>query len=300
MHTVDEFAEAFLSRWRSGGTRAEPPELLDALSRARERAVSASPSFCVAPKVLGEVVAARLESAPEPASALARLNIEELCLAIACGEGDAAALEVFETRYAPDMRSTLERLGFDSATVDEVAQNVREMLFVAGVGRRPGILGFRGHGQLRAWLRAVVSRTAFRLSRGRRPAVAFNEATHAIAGKDDIELEYLKKTYGHAFEEAFRDALALLPIADRLLLKQRFRLQMTVAELGELHAVNASTVSRWVADARDRLVISTRKIMMKRLGLRPADMSSILRLIESRVEVSLTTLIDRDVRQVSG
>jgi RNA polymerase sigma-70 factor (ECF subfamily) len=298
---VDEFAEVFFSRWRRGSPAGDEPrrELLDALAAARERAGAAWPSLVLAPEVLAEELAARLEDEPEPAAALARLNLEEVCLAIACGHGNAAALEIFEARYAPDLRATLERLGFDRSAADEAEQNVRETLFVAAEGRRPGILGFAGHGQLRGWLRAVASRAAFRLSRGRRPSVPIDEAAHAIAGKDDVELDYLKRTYGHAFEEAFRAALAAMPVADRLLLKQRFRLQMGVVELGALHGVHASTVSRWVADARERLATATRQTMMDRLGLPQAEMSSILRLIQSEIDISLTSTVPRDAPHVS-
>jgi RNA polymerase sigma-70 factor (ECF subfamily) len=300
---VDELAEAFLSRLRAAEGRREEPsgELLAALAAVRDRAVAAWPTFAVAPKRLGEELAARLENEPDAAGALANLNVEELCLAIACAQGDAAALDVFESRYAPDMRVTLERLGFPPSSVDEAEQNVREMLFVAPEGRRAGILGFGGHGQLRGWLRAVASRAGFRLSRGQRTAVPLDEGAHAIAGKDDVELQYFKKTYGQAFEAAFREALAEMPVADRLLLKQRFRLQMTVVELGELHAVHASTVSRWVADARERLVSTTRKRMMEKLGLRAAEMSSILRLIQSEIDITLTSATSDDAaHRLSG
>jgi RNA polymerase sigma-70 factor, ECF subfamily len=265
-----------------------------ALSAACDRAASAWPSFTVAREVLTEEFAIRLQDDPEPATALARLNVEELDLVIACAWGDRAALDIFEARYASDMRATVERLGFDRTAADEAVQNVRAMLFVAPEGERPGILGFGGHGQLRGWLRAVASRAAFRLSRGRRQAVRLDEAVHVVAGEGDVELAYLRKKYGQAFESAFREAFAAMPVSDRLLLKQRFRLGMPIAHLGELHGVHASTVSRWVTDARERLVAATRTTMMHRHGVPPDEMSSVLRLIQSEIDVSLTTAAAND------
>jgi hypothetical protein len=52
--------------------------------------------------------------------------------------------------------------------------------------------------------------------------------TRSSAPAGDLELEYMKKTYGEAFQRAFAVALAAMPADDRLLLKQRFRHQLTV------------------------------------------------------------------------
>jgi RNA polymerase sigma-70 factor (ECF subfamily) len=62
-----------------------------------------------------------------------------------------------------------------------------------------------------------------------------------------------------------------------------------VTELGVLHGVHASTISRWVTDARSRLVAGTRSAMMRRLRLGGPEVSSILRLIHSEIDISLST-----------
>ncbi len=71
----------------------------------------------------------------------------------------------------------------------------------------------------------------------------------------------MKKQYGAAFERAFAQAFAALSVEDRLLLKQRLRHQLGVVELGKLYGVNAGTISRRVAAARERLVAATRSEM---------------------------------------
>jgi RNA polymerase sigma-70 factor (ECF subfamily) len=77
-------------------------------------------------------------------------------------------------------------------------------------------------------------------------------------------------------------------------------LNMTVVELGALYGVHASTASRRVTEARDRLVAATRDVMMKRCNLGRAEVSSILRLIQSEIDLSLSTAIDEHVRKASG
>jgi RNA polymerase sigma-70 factor (ECF subfamily) len=273
--------------------------LVDALADARARAIAAWPALTLPLDALVEDLAARVDREDDPVAALLQLNVEELALAIAWARKDPAALAVFESHYASDMRRTLEQLGFDHATVDEAEQSVREMLFVGRDGARPGILGFGGFGRLRGWLRVVVSRAAFRLARDVSP-VEPQEALEAIAGDDDFELSYLKRTYARAFESAFHDELARLSASDRLLLKQRFQHGMTVTELGRLHGVHASTISRRVTDVHTTLVGRIRKNMTEHLGLGAGEVSSIFRLIQSQIAISLISEGEGHVRKLSG
>ena len=128
--------------------------------------------------------------------------------------------------------------------------------------------------------------------RERKRGARFEELSDAGAGSiaDDAELAYMKKHYGAAFQSAFRSALAGLPAKDRLLLKQRFKHHVGVEDLGRMHGVHAGTISRWVTAARDALARGTREVMMKELDVSKADVSSILRLIESQIDVTLSTV----------
>jgi RNA polymerase sigma-70 factor (ECF subfamily) len=57
-----------------------------------------------------------------------------------------------------------------------------------------------------------------------------------------------------------------------------------------LYAVNAGTISRWVQAARDSLAGLTRAAMMRELGVGTVDLDSILRLIHSQLDVSLSAV----------
>lgn len=211
----------------------------------------------------------------------------ELYLALACGHGDAGALAVLEREYISTLPAALHRICNGGSAVDEVLQAVREELLVARPSAPARILGYAGRGPLRSWLRSVAVRTAMRMNR-----VAPHEVLDedAAAGADaDLELAFMKKTYGEAFQRAFRGALAGLPEDKRLLLKQRYRHQMTVEQLGAMHAVNAGTISRWVAAAREQLVGATRAAMMAELDVGGTDVESILRMIHSQIDVTLST-----------
>ena len=218
----------------------------------------------------------------------ATLAVPELALAFACADGDAAALAILDRDYLVSLRPALAQLGLTASAIDETLQLLRHELLIAPAGGAPRILNYGGRGALRGWLRAVATRMGLRqVGPGREDAL--DDHRHAPVADDDLELAYMKKTDGAAFHRAFAAALVALPADERLLLKQRFRHQLTVEELGRLHGVHAGTISRWVAAARDHLVKATRSEMMSQLGVGGADVESILRLIQSQIELSLST-----------
>ena len=267
------------------------PELEVALATAFEAAHTAWPGLAIADAAFGAHLARLVHDDDAPAAALGQLAIADVYLSLACAGGDPAALAILDRDYFAELRPTLSRLGLAPGAIDEALQIMREELLTARAEAPPRILGYGGRGQLRGWLRSVAARTGLRGQRQPQRHETLDGEVHATAGAD-LELGFLKRTYGEAFREAFRTAVAELPADDRVLLKQRFRHQLTVEELGAMHGVHAGTISRWVAAARDRLVAGTRKAMMKQLGVDRDDVSSILRLIQSELEISLSTLGD--------
>jgi RNA polymerase sigma-70 factor (ECF subfamily) len=267
------------------------PALDVALEAVLAAARAAWPDLPVSEARFAEQVARLIAGDPAPVDALGQLHAADVYLAVGCADGVAGALAALERAYLPDLRATLSRMGLTASAIDETLQVVREELLVARPDAAPRILGYGGRGQLRGWLRAVAARTGLRGFRRPQAHEELDGEVHATAG-DDLELDYLKRTYGDVFRAAFRTAVGELSADDRVLLKQRFRHLVTVEELGALHGVHAGTISRWVAAARDRLVAGTRTVMMRELGVARADVSSILRLIQSEMEISLSTLGD--------
>ena len=267
-----------------------PVDAAAALVAAREAAHAAWPDFAIADARFGAHLGALVQGEASPLEALGRLRAAEVYLTLACADGVRAALDAFDRAYLAAMRVPLERMGLAKSAVDEAIQIVRtELLAPRADGGPSRILNFAGRGALHGWLRAVAGRAGLRLVAHPERNDAFDDGVHApIAG--DLELAYMKKLYGEAFQRAFATALGELAERDRLLLKQRYRHHLTVEELGVLHGVNAGTISRWVAAARERLAGATRAAMMGSLEVGKADVSSILRLIHSQLDLSLRAL----------
>ncbi|CAN5418813.1 hypothetical protein BH11MYX1_BH11MYX1_48570 [soil metagenome] len=237
------------------------------------------------PKVAIDVAAfARHLAQLENAGAL---EIEDLYLAFAAAAGDPAALAGFDVLLA-QLRGPLKKLGVEASDVDEVMQQVRTELLVATAERAPRLLGYGGRGKLGGWLRSVGLRKGLAQLRTTRKYDPLDHEPGTLAG--DPELAYMKKHYGEVFQRAFAAALAGLAPKDRLLLKQRFRHAMGVEDLGRQYGVNAGTITRRVQAARAALVDAIRTAMMASLGVDAADVASILRLIQSQLDVSLSTV----------
>ncbi|MBC7976258.1 MAG: hypothetical protein H7138_14895 [Myxococcales bacterium] len=263
-----------------------PGETLDArLARACQTAHATWPDVGIDDAVFRAHLETLVTDNP---THLAELEVAEVYLSLACARGVHAALVILERDYVLPLRPTLSRMGLAPSAIDEALQIMRDELLTPRPEASPRILNYSGRGQLRGWLRAVAARTGLRLVKHPERNDEFEDARHAPV-VHDLELEYMKKTCGESFRRAFAAALAGLSVDDRLLLKQRFRHHLTVEELGVLHAVHAGTISRWVAAARQRLVQATRTEMMRELGIGRDDVSSILRLIDSQIDITLST-----------
>jgi RNA polymerase sigma-70 factor (ECF subfamily) len=269
------------------GEQEHPSALESEVAGVLDRAHKAWPSIHLTDERFAEELAARVPPEEEVMAALRAMHVEDVYLAVGCASGDAAALQEFERHCVPEIRATLGRLGLSATVLEETTQVMREELLVQKESAPARILNYAGGGPLRAWLRSVAARTGLRVLK-KEPSGRELRESMSPAANDDLELEYLKQKYGGSFNAAFQEALGAMPIKDRLLLKQRLRHQLSIEELGELYGVHPSTISRRVADARERLVADTRDVMMRELNIGRAEVSSILRLIHSNLDITLS------------
>jgi RNA polymerase sigma-70 factor (ECF subfamily) len=108
---------------------------------------------------------------------------------------------------------------------------------------------------------------------------------------DDPEMVALKRSCGAAFRQAFGEAIAELPPRSRLLLRQHLLDGLSHEQLGALHDVHPVTAFRWLREARVEIVASTRRRLGATLRLRPAEVDSLLRLLESQLDASVSRLL---------
>jgi RNA polymerase sigma-70 factor (ECF subfamily) len=279
-----------------------PPELRDELQRELEAAVERArqtwPGIDVDATSFVHVLVDRL-LAFEPSrataivAALRALHVGDLYIARACAFGDDDAISAFERTFLVEVDDALTRMGFAVATCDEVKQVLRLRYFIGDDDRKPAILDYSGRGDLRRWVRASGVREALRMMRSAKKIVNVDQTVlEVVAGSTrDLELDFLKRAYGAAFDGALRDAFDGLLPRDRNLLRYHYGKGLTVDELGTLYRVHRATAARRIQRASTELIAKMRERLAARLGIERQEVSSVLRLLQSQIEIALHGLL---------
>jgi RNA polymerase sigma-70 factor (ECF subfamily) len=228
--------------------------------------------------------------------------MDELALATACAAGDAEAIAIVEERYLRDLDRALARFQGGSGLVYEVKQRLRHKLFV-GDGDGPKISTFSGRGDLGRWIRVAATREAIGLLRKGKKEIPMEETALAnalTASQGDAELAYLKRLYAAEFKRAFERAIAALDPKERTVLKYHVLDGLNIDQIGAVYGVHRATIARWIANARDTLLVRTREILMDNIEVDRAEFDSIMRLIQSQLDVSLSRLLREDPKAPSA
>jgi RNA polymerase sigma-70 factor (ECF subfamily) len=296
MPLVESFL-AELGAEQRAACEAHPRDALEAeLARLFATGRAELPEVVLAPERfaawLGRVTRGALASAADATAALAQLHAADLYLACACAEGDPVALARFEAEELPTARAALADQRIAPALRDELVQELRAALFTPRGELAPMIANYSGRGRLRGWLRVAAVRMGQRaLGKERRQVPLPEAALDGLAAAADPELARLKLAYRAEFREAVRGALASLEARARTLLCQHYLDELGIDELGALYRVHRATAARWIAAAREELLERTRAALQERLSISSPELDSVLRLIASRLDVTLRDIL---------
>jgi RNA polymerase sigma-70 factor (ECF subfamily) len=238
-------------------------------------------------------LAAKLDA---EAATLAGVRAADLYLAWACSAGDPAAIAAFLAGPFAAVPAVLGALRCPPALRDELTQRLRAVFLVAAPGGQSPLAAYGGRGELRSYVASIAARTGRReLAReaGRRE-VPDHEALAEITGDDDPALAYLKEAYREVFAVAVKDALAELTVRERNLLRQHHLDGLTLDELATLYGAHRATVARWLAAARDHVLTATQALVQSRIALDEGEFASMVRLVQTQVQVSLARLLAGD------
>jgi RNA polymerase sigma-70 factor (ECF subfamily) len=263
--------------------------MVEALGSSWQGARAAWPGVDVAEAEFSAYVAERMDSA-KAAGKHEGLCTDDLYLACACARGDRAALAAFERAFFEEIPRAMKRTRAGALPAeDELAQVVRHKLFVADAGARPKIAEYGGRGNLRSWFRVVLSRMILNLATRSSPEVPFEQdlLVSLLGGAGISDLDLAKESYKEAFREAFPAAFAALPDRDKSLLRYAFGEGLTVEAIGSLYGVHKTTGARWVVRAHEALLAAVRAAVIARLGIGEDEYASVLRMVQSRLEISL-------------
>lgn len=263
-----------------------PTDALDAAAVvAAGRA--AWPELGPAPAWVDAYLAAQLVGGRAPASA----HAAEVALVCALAHGDPVAMRIFEATYVPTMREAVRRLRLAPDLEADVVQAMRVDLLV-GDGR-PRIADYAGWGDLHGWLAISASRRALRVLRSRHREVPLDDLLleQALPARPGVDHAHLRATYGRVLKQAVAHAFAALEVRQRNLLRQHILDDLPIDDLAHLYRVHRATCARWLADARDQLAAAAKAAMTADLGVTPSELGSLLRLLDTDVELSLERLL---------
>ena len=209
---------------------------------------------------------------PEPIA----LFPDDARLAHACLQGDALALNRFETTCVTPLLPFIARLDNNPAFIAEVCQRLRVKLLT---GKPPALTTWRGQGPLHSFVRVVASRLAVDVLRERTTVPAQLFEPDLITS--DLEREALQRRYGPRLHEALRVAFDSLSARERAVLKLHALDKAGIDRIADVHQVHRSTAARWLDSIRSAL----RERTLAALDFDDAE--SIVRVLLSKAAVSL-------------
>ena len=225
--------------------------------------------------------------------AFAKVCGSDLYLAIACADGDPAAVECLDREYLCDVQHVARKLRATPDQAAEARSQLARVLLVNEPGRVAGLRDYAGRGNLRGYIRVIVTRDLIKaIQRGRREEpILTDEILARLGTQHDPEISMLRAQYHGAVHDAMRDALTKLEDRTRALLRYQIVDGWTVDRVAEIYGVHRATAARWMVAARATLAEGIRAELAARLEIDPDEVASIIRLVQSRVDVSLDRLL---------
>jgi len=229
----------------------------------------------------------------DPAAHLASLRAADLYLACACKERIPGAIEALQARYEADVDAAIRSRKVPSADRRELRQMIWEKLLVGRPGSPPKIGDYAGRGPLGGWLRVAAVRAALNfLERAKSDRLVIGEDLDDVQhpSTPDPELAFLKSHYRDEVQRALKDALAGLETDERNVLRLYVIDGLSIDRIAAVYGVHRATAARWVTRGRDALMRGTRELLGQRLRIDEAEVESILAVVRSQIDLTLSTL----------
>ena len=252
------------------------------------RGQNAHPSFVVSDEAFARHLARCGADLTRPTT---ELRAEDLYLLCACLEGDERAVEALVSTFSLMLATTLGRLDASATFVEDALQKFWDAALVGTMSVSPRLALYSGHGALGGWLAISAQRVALMMKRhedaeGRARRVV--EETEAAL--DDPELVFIKQRYRESFRAATEKALETLDDRERMIFRLHLVDGVTVERIARVYGVSHSTVSRWFAGAREKVIAAVQRILREEMKISSGDFESLRRLVISQLDVSLSML----------
>lgn len=217
----------------------------------------------------------------------------DLYIAIACVDRNTPAIEAVCKLLTREVEVAATRTTASRDQIAEVVARLSRVLFVDEPPRPAALREYSGRGDLKSYLRVTAMRELVKVvNKGRREVgIEDDDLIDRIVPASDPELSILRAQYKDVVDEATRAAIATLDERGRALLRYAFVDGWNVDRVGELYNVHRATAARWIAAVREQLGDQIREQLAARLRVAVDDVDSIVRLVQSRIDVSLERVL---------
>ena len=283
--------DAFLTHYQ--GSAPDTVTLSTKLARVLSVCEQAHPTLAIDTESFAKTLAIRVGSETCPVAALDSLAVSDLFLCVGTLAGDAAALVTFEFEVQVAIRRLSARFRLSADQADERNQELLERLLLPFGEREPRLNDYAGKGSLVRWLQAVATRLQLNAMRGKKREVLISDDAilEGLAEPICLSVEPGKERFRGALKIAFSAALANLEAEDKMVLRMAYIEGVRLEGLGRALDVSRATAHRRLTKAREALAKGVEKSMSEELSIPIEKLSSVRRLVQSQVSVSIGRLL---------
>lgn len=242
-----------------------------------------------------------------------KLHADDLCLIVACEQGNQEAWSDLVERFAAIVRSAARSASSNEDQAEDLAQSIWAELHglrMRDDGKPAGKLAYySGRGSLAGWLRAVVGQLAVDQHRKQSRLVQTEEDSDfdriiqdgqgentwsGHGGSVNPELEISKKFAGAQLQKALAKSVGQLSAEDRLLVKLYYFDGLRLREAGAVLGVHEATASRRVTRIHAELRQQVVKILVEEEGWTKPETERAFADVGVHLEADLEPLLAAD------
>lgn len=265
----------------------------------------------VMPRVSATLEKYLLKDVPNAANAeinefIDALNADDLCLIIACENGDETAWGDLVKNFDSTVKQAARKISNNLEDSEDLASSIWAELYGLKEkdGKAKGKLSYySGRGSLAGWLRAVVSQLAIDQFRKQSKFVQIEESREFenLANESSEKDENTTLTAHHESPEdilsrkeaqrdvadAFREAIQGLETEDRLIIKLYYFDDLKLKDIGNMLGFHEATASRKLVRVQQELRKSAEKKLAEKHGWKTEEVKKYLAESAAKLDISL-------------
>lgn len=241
-----------------------------------------------------------------------KLQADDLCLIVACEQGNQRAWDDLVERFSPTIRSAARSTSSNEAAAEDLAQSIWAELHGlrrGADGKPTGKLAYySGRGSLAGWLRAVVAQLAIDQHRKQSRLVQTEEDSdfdriaqsahqHDLSGRDVVvnpEDETSRKLATAEMLQALSRGVQKLAVEDRLLVKLYYFDGLRLKEAGAVLGVHEATASRRLTRVHAELRSQVETVLINEKGWTESETKAAFSELGVDLEADIEPLLATD------